>query len=206
VDRRHFLQGGGAVLGSALAAACGDTGPTPALPAETTAVPQLPSDAQGDAAVAELAAGLERLIAYAYAATRTAADAGRLGPVPEAFLELVIVARNHHDEYRGRWNTRLREMGRPPVDTPLARLKPLVDSELTGMDGFPAAAKLALTLEEVAADTYNRAVVILEGDDAVRLAAQIQVVAQQRRSMLLYMLGMDPVPEVFQDVDKAASI
>ena len=156
--------------------------------------------------MAELAAGLEVLVAQAYATTGAAGDAGRLGPLPEVFRELVAVARSHHDDYRARWNSRLRDVGRSPVDTPLARLKPLVDSQLSEMDSFGAAAKLVLTLEEVTADTYNRAVAILEADDAVRLAAQIQVVSQQRRSVLLYLLGMDPMPEAFQEIDKAASI
>lgn len=207
MNRRRFLLSGGAAFGSALAAAaCGDGGTTAPLPPGTTAVPEVRSDATGDAAVAELAAGLERLVTDAYAATGAAADAGRLGPVPEIFRELVGVAGAHHEDYRARWNSRLRDVGRAAVDTPLGRLKPLVDSQLSEMDGFTAAAKLVLTLEEVTADTYNRATSILEADDAVRLAAQIQVVTQQRRSVLLYLLGMDPMPEAFQEIDKAASI
>lgn len=207
MDRRRFLLTGGLSVGSIVAAACGKGGGGgPPLPPGTTAVPEVRSDATGDAAMAELAAGVERLASYSYTATRTAADAGRLGALPEAFLELMALARSHHDDYRARWNARLRDLGRRPVDTPLPRLKPLVDEELSGLDGFDAAAKLALSLEEVAADTYNRLTTLLEADDAVRLAAQIQVVTQQRRSMLLHLLGKDPLPETFQDVDKAVNI
>ena len=216
VSRRRFLAGTGAAAGLALAAgACtgggadanGGNTPGPGQPV-TTRRPR----ATGDLAVAELGAGLEKLAVDTYAATLAAAGGGRLGDVPPLVAELVATARAHHEVHLSSWNTMLRAGGRPPVTEPNAGLKPLIDKMFAEVSDAPGAARLALVLEDIAAQTYNRAIPTLRAREAIRLAAQMQVVDQQHISILRYVVGLYPVgsgevqgSRAFQPTDRAAS-
>ena len=65
-------------------------------------------------------------------------------------------------------------------------------------------AKLALLLEQTAADTYFAAVsTLLKDKAAIQLAGSIQIIDQQHQAILLFVLGTYPVPDVFQKGDKA---
>lgn len=206
VSRRRLLIGSTVAAGVALvAAACGDddesTNTSSGGQTDTTAA----QGSSGDLAVAELAAGLEVLAVQTYQAALNAAQANKLGTVPPAVATFVQTALSHHQEHRDFWNGVLRGAGRPEVTTPNAKLKPTVDAEFAKVADVAGAANLALTLEDVAAQTYLKAIPQLKGKDAVRKAAEIQVVDQQHQSILLYALGKYPVPETFQKTEKAAS-
>ncbi|MDQ3640574.1 MAG: ferritin-like domain-containing protein, partial [Actinomycetota bacterium] len=54
-------------------------------------------------------------------------------------------------------------------------------------------ATLALRLEDYASQTYQKAIPLLKSTDAIRLAAQINVVGAQRQAVLRYILGLYPV-------------
>ncbi len=63
---------------------------------------------------------------------------------------------------------------------------------LTAAKTVADAATLALTLEDIAAQTYLKAIPGLKSKDEFHLAGQIQVVDQQHQSTLRYALGITP--------------
>lgn len=208
LNRRRLLVGGAVATTAAALAACG--GQDTAAPATTTPVapPETTESGAGaatDLAVAELAAGLEVLAVQTYTAALDAATGGKLGEVPPAVAEYVTTAKAHHQEHLDAWNTVLTGAGRPEVTTPNAQLKPTVDGEFAKVTDVAGAANLALMLEQIAAQTYLKAIPTLQSKDAIRTAASIQVVDQQHQAILLYALGMYPVPDIFQPTDKAVS-
>lgn len=81
----------------------------------------------------------------------------------------------------------------------------MVDAEFAKVKDVAGATKLALTLEDIAAPTYLKALPSLQSNDAIKLAGSIQAVDQQHVAILNFALGMYPVPDVFQKTDKAAS-
>lgn len=201
--RRRFLVGTGTAAGLALAtAACGNDDEAPLGGATTT---QGQQGAAGDAQVASLAAGLEVLAVNTYQQAAAAAQAGKLGQVPPAVSEYVKTALAHHQEALQAWNKVLTSAGQPEVNTPNAKLKPTVDAEFAKVKDVTGAARLALMLEGVAADTYLKALPTLQSADARKQAAQIQAVDQQHRAVLLFVLGEYPVPEVFQSTEDAVT-
>ncbi len=212
VSRRRFLLGTGATAGAAiLLAACGgdddkkaETGAGTGAGSTNTSGSSGRS-ATGDLAVAELAAGLEVLAVDTYRAALEAATANKLGPVPPAVGEFVKTAMGHHEQHRDAWNKVLSGAGRSPITAPNAKLKPTVDAEFAKVKDVAGAAKLALMLEDIAAQTYLSAIPKLQSKDAIKTAASIQVIDQQHQSILLYALGMYPVPETFQKTDKSAA-
>jgi len=202
VSRRRFLVGSGAVAGIAIVtAACGDDD-------EDDAADDAPAGggaASGDLAVAKLAAGLEILAVDAYTAALTAATSGALGAVPAAVATYVATAKAHHEEHRDAWNAVIAGAGEDEVTEPNAALKPTVDAGLAAAKTVGDAANLALTLENIAAQTYLSAIPALTSKDAIMQAGQIQIVDQQHVAVLRFALGMYPVPEVFQKTDQAAT-
>ncbi|MDP8936733.1 MAG: ferritin-like domain-containing protein [Actinomycetota bacterium] len=212
VSRRRFLVGTGAAAGLALVAgACtgdGDGDGPGAVQTPTTRRPR----ATGDLAVAEVGAALEKLAVDTYAATLTAAAGGRLGDVPGVVTELLTTVRAHHEVHLSSWNTMLRAGGRPDVTEPNASLKPAIDRMFAEVRDAAGAARMGLVLEDITAQTYNRAIPTLRTREAIRLAAQMQVVDQQHISVLRYVVGVFPVgsgevqeSRAFQPTDRAAS-
>ncbi len=203
-SRRRFLVGTGVATGAALvAAACGSD-------SEESGGGQTPTSqggqqgGSGDAAVATLAAGLEVLAVGTYKAALDAAQAGKLGAVPPAGATFVQTAMAHHQEHLEAWNKVLKSAGQPEVTQPNATLKPTVDAEFAKAKTFGDAAKLALTLEETAAATYLSAIPQLKDKAAIKQAASIQAIDAKHVSILLFVLGMYPVPDTFAKMDKAA--
>ena len=214
LNRRRFLIGAG-VTGMAVAiSACGGddekSSSSTTSSSKTTAAGGGSTTAagggkpSGDAAIAMTAAGLEVLAVGTYKAALDAATAKKLGAVPPAVAEYVTTAMGQHQEQLDAWNKVLTDAGAEEVTEPNATLKPVVDAEFAKVKDVAGAAKLALMLEEIAADTYLAALPVLESPEAIKLAGSIQIVDQQHRSILLYALGEYPVPEVFQNTDKAA--
>ncbi len=220
MTRRHILAGA-AVLGAGLvAAACGSdsksstdgttgssasTSPaggtdTTGAPADTTA-----PDGNVDLKVAGLAASLEVLAVGTYKAALDAAGKGALGEVPPAVAEFVTVAMAQHQEHLDAWNGVITAAGGAEVTKPNATLKPTVDAELAKVKDVAGAAKLALLLEQIASATYLNAQNVLTNKDAILLAGSIQIIDAQHASILLYVLGEYPVPDVFAKTEMAAA-
>ncbi len=204
MSRRRFLAGSGALAGLAVLAACGDDDTRGGTGGTTTTARHERQTTGGDAEVATLAAGLEVLAVQTYQSLLDAATSRRLGAVPPAGAEYVRTAMAHHEAHRDGWNEVLRAAGRPEVTTPNARLRPTMDAELAKVRDFTGAARLALTLEEIAAATYLDAIPSLRSREVVKQAASIQAIDAKHVALLLYLLGRYPVPETFAAGDKAA--
>lgn len=210
-SRRWFLGAAAAVTAGGVLAACGnnddpkvDTGAattvTTAAAATTTTAA---AAAAGDAKVASLAAGLEVLAVSTYKAGLEAATANKLGTVPPAVATFAKTAMEQHQTALDTWNKVLTSSGGQAVSTPPASLKAVVDKEFAAVKDVGGLAKLALLLEQTAADTYLSATQTLQGKEAITTAGALQSVDQEHAAILLYVLGQYPVPDVFQKTDKA---
>ena len=211
-SRRWFLGAAAAVTAGGVLAACGSndeeaatTTTTAAGAAATTATTAAAKAAggAGDAKVAELAAGLEVLAVGTYKAALDAAGANKLGTVPPAVAEFAKTAMSHHQTALDTWNKVLTGAGAKAVSTPPASLKATVDTEFAKVKDVGGVAKLALLLEQTAADTYLSATQTLTGKEAITTAGALQSVDQEHAAILLFVLGQYPVPDTFQKTDKA---
>jgi len=221
-SRRSFfgLVGGAAAVGAL--AACGDTGGstnagassststtkasgssgTTASSAGATTTTKAPN---GDLDTAMFAASLEVLAVGTYGAALDAAGAGKLGAVPPAVAEFVTKAKADHQAALDKWNGVIKAGGKTAVTEPPKKLKATVDAEFAKVKDVTGAAELALLLEETASATYLKAIPTLKDKAAIELAGGLQVVDAQHVSVLLFVLGRYPVPEVFAGTDKAAA-
>ncbi len=188
----------------------GTTAATTATTAASTATteaatePTAPAD-DVNLTVAMLAAGLEVLAVNTYQAALDAAGAGALGEVPPAVAEFVTVALAQHQEHLDTWNGVITGAGGDAVTEPNADLQPVVDDAFADVTDVVGAAKLALLLEQTASATYLDAQNLLTDADAIMLAGQMQIIDAQHASILLYVLGEYPVPDVFAKTELSAA-
>ena len=213
LSRRRFLGVGGAALVAAGAGvACGGGGGSggsggsggggnQATGSSVAAPPTL----TGDLAVASLVAGLENLAIDTYEALIASTSDGTLGAVPALVGSVVATSRAQHIEHLAVWNRVLRVAGMAEVDAADAGLKPTLDSMLAQVTDVGGAARLALLVEEILADTYLKAIPTLADKESVRAAALILATDQQHQAVLRFALGEFPVPEPLLVPDKAAS-
>jgi len=158
-----------------------------------------------DLAVVEFAARLEVLAVNTYRRASLAAVGGELGPVPRAVEEFIRTVMGHHQAALDELNRTLLLSGEPEMTTPNAELQAVVEEAFREITDVPGAARLALMLEETAAATYLAAIPVLKSPEAIAFAASIYPIDMQHASVLLFVLGEYPVPNVFGMVDKAAS-
>ncbi len=220
VSRRNFLAVAG--VGGATVAAVAATGGIPgagaavassvraqAATTTTAAASSTSGSSSGggdtDVATAQFAASLEVVALHTYQAALDAASAGKLGPVPPAGAEFVTTALAQHREQLGRWNDILVAVGQPAVVAPDPKLLKTADQGLAQVTDFGGAAKLARTLEEIAAATYLKALPTLTNKSFRQLAASIQIIDAQHVAILNYVLGDYPVPDTFAKSDMAAT-
>jgi hypothetical protein len=198
-SRRTFLLGAGA------AAAGGATmvllGGSPALSgasprrsdsAHTVAAPFPPTDLKGDLAIAAVAASLENLAVFTYTAGLSAATAGKLGPVPPAVATFATTVKGQHQQHADAWNGVLKSNGKSPVTVTNPKLTPTVQSDFAKVSDVAGLAQLAVTLETIAAQTYQAETAMLESKAAIGLSSSIQPVEMQHIAILYYVLGMYP--------------
>lgn len=203
-SRRGFLAAGGAVVGGAALAACSSNSSSPT----TTAAPNKPANPAaptGDAAVATLAAGLEVLAVSTYKSALAAATSNKLGPVPPAVATYVQTAITDHQAHLDTWNAVLTSAGGQPVTKPNATLAPQVTQQFGQVTDVTGAAKLALSLEQIAAATYQSAIPTLKSKDAITAASNMFIIDMQHSAILYFVMGQYPVPDVFAKTDKAIS-
>jgi hypothetical protein len=200
-SRRGFLTISGAAGLGLLAAACG--GDAKAVGPGTSSSSTNSTSPSGDAGIAKTAASLEVLAVGTYKAALDAATGGKLGAVPPAVATFVQTAMAHHQMALDSWNGILTSAGAQKVSTPPTDLKATVDAAFAKVTDVVGAAKLALLLEQTAADTYLVSLPLIMNKDAVTLAGALQSVDQEHSAILLYVLGQYPVPDVFQKGDKA---
>lgn len=206
LGRRNFLVGmGGAVALGALAA-CGSSS-TKAKAAPSTTPSSAPSSAvskyTGDLKVVALAAALENLAVAAYKGTLSLASAGKLGTVPPAVGTFVTVVMDQHSQHAAAWNAVLTKAHLPAVTgTPLTIASGEV-AMLQAAASVPEVAKLALGLENAAADTYTFAAANVTDAGGIMTAATIQPVETMHAAILSFILGQYPVPLSFIGTDMA---
>jgi hypothetical protein len=169
----------------------------------TTGLAFAAPSAAGDLATAIVAAALEVLAVNTYKAALDAAGAGKLGAVPPAVATFVQTAMSQHQFARDQWNAVITGAGQPAVSAPPADLNATVQQAFGGVTDVTGAAKLALLLEQTAADTYLKVIPDLLSKDAITLAGNLQIIDQQHAAVLLFVLGQYPVPDVFETGLKA---
>ncbi|MGI9120336.1 MAG: ferritin-like domain-containing protein [Acidimicrobiales bacterium] len=218
LSRRRVLLGGGVAALGLVAAACGtdddpfvlEDPPDPNLTQPTDNAPATGEggggggeQGGGDVATAMTAAGLEVLAVNTYGAALTAAGEGKLGEVPPAVGEFATTAKAHHEAHRDAWNKLLTSLGKPAVTTPPSGLESTVNDMFAKVTDVPGVARLALLLEQIAADTYFAVIPTLSNAEAIKLAATIQPIDMQHAAILHYVLGEYPVPLTFATADNA---
>jgi hypothetical protein len=195
--RRGFLLGGAAILGTATLAACGSksSGGTPSQGAQGS--PSTSSGASpytGDLKVVALAAALENLAVAGYGLVLKSATAGSYGKVPPAIAEFATVVQKQHKDHAGAWNGVLKSAGLKPVTgTPLT-IAPSAVKALQGAKTIPDVAKVALGLENAAAETYVFATANVADKGGIATAASIAPVEAMHAAILSFVLGEYPVP------------
>ncbi|HTU37827.1 MAG TPA: ferritin-like domain-containing protein [Acidimicrobiales bacterium] len=198
-SRRTFLLGAGAAatggamlaIGGAPALAGASTRRLAPMRDEAAAVFP-PSDLKGDLAVAAVAASLENLAVYAYSAGLTAATAGKLGTVPPAVATFATTVKGQHQQHADAWNGVLKSHGKAAVTVTNPKLTPTVQSDFAKVTDVTGLAQLALTLETIAAQTYQAETTMLKATSAIGLSSSIQPVEMQHIAILYYVLGMYP--------------
>ncbi|MGC1237457.1 MAG: ferritin-like domain-containing protein [Acidimicrobiales bacterium] len=151
-----------------------------------------PANLKGDLAVAAVAASLENLAIFAYAAGLSAATAGKLGTVPPAVATFATTAKAQHTEHSAAWNAVLKANGKARVTVTNPTLTPTVKADFAKVTTVPDLANLALMLEIIAAQTYQAETSTLMSKEAIGLSASIQPVEMQHIAILYYVLGEYP--------------
>jgi Ferritin-like domain len=199
-SRRTFLLGAGATAagGAAMLVASG----TPAMAGVATrslsSVDALrvrafpPAGLTGDLGVAAVAASLENLAVFAYSAGLGAAAAGKLGAVPPAVVAFATTAKGQHQQHADAWNGVLKSHGKAAVTVTNPKLTPTVQADFAKVTSIAGLAQLALTLETIAAQTYQAETSMLKSKAAIGLSSSIQPVEMQHIAILYYVLGMYP--------------
>lgn len=205
LSRRRVLLGGSVAAVGLVAAACGgeddpfvlEDDPDPALttPPDTTM-----QDGGDDVATAKLAASLEVLAVNTYGAA-LGADLD----YPPAVAEFATTVQSHHQAALDSWNQLLTSLGEQTVSEPPADLEATVNEQFAQVTDVPGVARLALMLEQIAADTYFAAIPSIGNAEALELAATIQPIDMQHAAILHYVLGEYPVPQTFADADDAVT-
>jgi hypothetical protein len=196
--RNFFLGAAGAVaLGAAAACSSGSsgTGRSSSTAPSTPAAPK--ENYTGDLKVVALATALENLAITAYGAALKKVGTGELGTVPPAVATFVQTALKQHADHAQAWNAVLSKAGKPTInDAPLSITQEQV-ALLTAAKSVPDVAKLALNLENVAAQTYTFAIANVTDVGGILTAATIQPVETMHAAILNFVLGQYPVPDSF---------
>ena len=142
--------------------------------------------------MAAVAASLENLAVFAYTAGLSAATAGKLGTVPPAVATFATTVKGQHQQHAAAWNAVLKSHGKAPVTVTNPTLTPTVQSDFAKVTDIAGLAQLAVTLETIAAQTYQAETSKLQSSAAIQLSSSIQPVEMQHIAILYYVLGMYP--------------
>ncbi|MFC4035962.1 ferritin-like domain-containing protein [Streptomyces polygonati] len=207
--RRRFLLGAGGVAAGLALAACSSSDKKTAAGSGKGATSVPPTSASsaytGDLKVVALAVALENQAVGAYHAALAAATAGKLGKVPPAVATFVTTAMAQHTDHAKAWNSVLTGAGKRAItDVPLSN-QAATAAALGKAASVGDVAKLALELEDQAAQTYLFATYNVTSPAGIATAATIAPVEAMHAAILNFVLGQYPVPSDFLPVDKAAS-
>ena len=122
------------------------------------------------------------------------AGAGKLGKVPPAIATFAATAMKQHQDHAAGWNSVLTKSNVKPVTTPALTITKTEVAKLGQAKNVVDVAKLALTLEDAAAATYQFAVGAVHDPAGIVQAATIQPVEAMHAAILNFVLGQYPVP------------
>lgn len=200
-SRRNFLRGGlvtaGTIGGGLALAGCGGS---------TTSNAPSPAIANGnDLKMARLVASLEVLAVNTYSSALNAAGAGKPleGLIPAALTQFASTARRQHQDHCDAWNAMLQAAGQVTQRDPDPKLNGSVQTALGQVRAAGDVAKLVLTLENVALQTYTNAASVLSSTIAREQALTIAPVEAQHAAILNFMLGQYPAADTFVPVSLA---
>ncbi|MDH6135609.1 hypothetical protein P3T37_005025 [Kitasatospora sp. MAA4] len=203
--RRRFLLGAGGATAALVLAACSSGAKSDSSVPPSGSPSASGGQYTGDLQVVALATALENQAVVAYKATLDAATAGKLGTVPPAVANFVTTAMAQHADHAKAWNAVLTGAGKPAItDVPLSNQAQTLQA-LSAATDVTTVAKLALSLEDQAAQTYLFATYNVTSPAGIQTAASIAPVEAMHAAILNYVLGQYPVPDDFLPVDKAAS-
>jgi len=198
-SRRTFLMGAGAIAaGGAALMTVGAPAMAGASTRQLASVKGLsaaafpPAGLKGDLAVAAVAASLENLAVFAYSAGLSAATAGKLGAVPPAVATFATTAKAQHTQHAAAWNGVLSSNGKAKVTVTNPTLTPTVQADFAKVTDIVGLAELAITLETIAAQTYQAETSMLKSSAAIGLSSSIMPVEMQHIAILYYVLGKYP--------------
>jgi hypothetical protein len=107
-----------------------------------------------------------------------------------------------HSDHAQAWNAVLSKAGKPTInDAPLSITQDQV-SMLTKAKSVTDVAKLALNLEDIAAQTYTFATANVSDAGGIMTAATIQPVETMHAAILNFVLGQYPIPDSFIGISK----
>jgi hypothetical protein len=193
-SRRNFLLGSFAVVGAGALAACGSSSSGGKAATGSTTPPSGSSPYTGDLKVVALAAALENLAVAGYGLVLSNAGKGAYGKVPAAIGEFATVVQKQHSDHAAAWNGVLKGAGLPQVTgTPLT-IAPQAVSALKAAKTVGDVAKVALGLENAAAQTYVFAAANVMDPGGIATAASIAPVEAMHAAILSFVLGQYPVP------------
>jgi hypothetical protein len=193
-SRRNFLLGSFAVVGAGALAACGSSSSGGKAATGSTTPPSGSSPYTGDLKVVALAAALENLAVAGYGLVLSNAGKGAYGKVPAAIGEFATVVQKQHMDHAAAWNGVLKGANLPQVTgTPLT-IAPQAVSALKAAKTVGDVAKVALGLENAAAQTYVFAAANVMDPGGIATAASIAPVEAMHAAILSFVLGQYPVP------------
>jgi hypothetical protein len=213
--RRSFLVGLGglAVVGGVAACSSSSKAPATSTSSSAAAAGSAPASGSGSASgasqytgdlkVVALAAALENLAVEAYMGALTMAAQNKLGAVPPAVATFITTAKAQHTDHAQAWNGVLSKASLPAITgTPLTIASTEV-AKLQAARSVPDVAKVALALENAAAQTYLFAAANVTDSGGIMTAATIEPVEAMHAAILSFVLGQYPVPVSFIGVDQA---
>jgi hypothetical protein len=217
-SRRRFLIGAGGAAAALALAACSSSKSTKAAAAPGSSTggssSMTPSSSMssstssvytGDLKVVALATALENQAVGAYSAALAAAKSGKLGTVPPAVATFATTAMSQHTDHAKAWNAVLTGAKVPAItDVPLSNQAATL-SALGAVTDVGGVAKLALQLEDQAAQTYLFAAANVTSPGGIATAASIAPVEAMHAAILNFVLGQYPAPDDFLSTDMAAS-
>ncbi|WP_034260848.1 ferritin-like domain-containing protein [Actinospica robiniae] len=211
VGRRGFLLGlGGTGVALALAACSSNSSNSSNASGSGTQNPNTRAASSGSAMNSPYTSdlkvvALENQAVGAYKAALTAAQAGKLGTVPPAVATFVQTAMSQHQDHAKAWNAVLTGAGVPAITNVPLTNQPATIRALGAATSVGAVAKLALELENQAAETYLFATAHVSSAAGIATAASIAPVEAMHAAVLNFVLGNYPVPDAFLGTSMAAS-
>ncbi len=207
-SRRGFLIGAGATLGGLVLAACSSDDKKSSGGSTTTNSKAAASGGLAtDLKIAALAAALENTAVATYQAGIDAATQGKLGPVPPAIVTFATTVQKQHMDHAAAWNGIITGAGKPAVSGVDTTVNTgVVQPGFAQVTDVAGLAKLALSLEDVAAATYLSVIPVVSDPGGVKTVATIQPVEMQHAAILNFVLGQYPVPNSFAKTEGARTL